>query len=67
MRSAGIRDVSECGSVRDAVDSAMKQASAEGGTVLVTGSLFLVAEALEIFEGVESTGRGLNEGILKKC
>jgi len=63
MRSAGIRDVAEAASVKEAVQSAMQSAKEEGGTVLVTGSLFLVAEALELFDHAMTTGqRNLNEG-----
>ncbi len=65
MRSSGIRDVAEPESVKDALQRAMKQAENCGGTVLVTGSLFLVAEALELFDDQLITGqRNLNEGKL---
>ncbi|MDA3926718.1 MAG: bifunctional folylpolyglutamate synthase/dihydrofolate synthase [Kiritimatiellae bacterium] len=67
MRSSGIRDVAESASVKEAVENAMQCAREDGGTVLVTGSLFLVAEVLELFEGGESgQGRRLNEGCGKK-
>jgi len=63
MRSAGIRDVAEAASVQEAVQSAMKCAQEEDGTVLITGSLFLVAESLELFDDKMVTGqRNLNEG-----
>lgn len=63
MRSAGIRDVAVSASVKEAAESAIKSAEEEGGTVLVTGSLFLVAEALELFDDTMTTGqRNLNEG-----
>lgn len=62
IRSAGIREVIETKSVQEAIHSAMHRAQAEGGTVVVTGSIFLVAEALELFDHTLVTGqRGLNE------
>ncbi len=65
MKLAGIRDVAEAGSVKDALERAMKQARDNDATVLVTGSLFLVAEALELFDGQLAAGqRNLNEGKL---
>jgi dihydrofolate synthase/folylpolyglutamate synthase len=68
MRSSGIRDVVESASVKEAVHSAMQRAREEGGTVVVTGSLFLVAEALEIFDDTLVTGqRNLNEGVGSRC
>lgn len=65
MRSAGIRDVAELESVENALQSAMKLAKECDGTVLVTGSLFLVAEALEVFDDEFTAGqRNLNENQL---
>ena len=61
MSSAGIREVSEEASVTEALEKAVGSAAGEGGAVLVTGSLFLVAEALAYFEGDDSGGRRLNE------
>ena len=62
MRSAGIRDVVEPDSVEIAVQDAVKSAKEVNGCVLVTGSLFLVAEALELFDDQMVTGqRNLNE------
>ena len=65
MRSAGIRQVAEVDQLKDALQKAMLLAGESDGTVLVTGSLFLVAEALEIFDSDTKTGqRNLNEGKL---
>ena len=64
MRSAGIRDVAISDSVESAVSDAESCAADEGGTVLITGSLFLVAEVLEIYEGSSGGNRALNEGVL---
>ncbi|MDD2600346.1 MAG: bifunctional folylpolyglutamate synthase/dihydrofolate synthase [Kiritimatiellae bacterium] len=62
MRSAGMREVVETASAVEAIHSAMQCAQAEGGTVVVTGSIFLVAEALELFDRTLVTGqRNLNE------
>ncbi|MFA7174973.1 MAG: folylpolyglutamate synthase/dihydrofolate synthase family protein [Kiritimatiellia bacterium] len=62
MHSAGIREVAGTPSVVEAIHSAIQRAQKEGGAVVVTGSIFLVAEALEFFDRTLLTGqRGLNE------
>jgi len=65
MKTAGIREVAEARSVKEALESAKECALRNRGTVLVTGSLFLVAEALVLFgDAEESDGRRLNEEVL---
>lgn len=64
MRSAGIREVAAAADVGSAIRSAADAASAEGGAVLITGSLFLVAEALTLYGAADGGGRALNEGKL---
>jgi dihydrofolate synthase / folylpolyglutamate synthase len=64
MRSAGIRDASEHPDLGSAIECAAAAAAAEDGTVLITGSLFLVAEALTHYGGADGGGRALNEGKL---
>ncbi|MFO7937179.1 MAG: folylpolyglutamate synthase/dihydrofolate synthase family protein [Kiritimatiellia bacterium] len=66
MHSAGLRDVEALKSVEAAVRSAELCAVKEGGAVLVTGSLFLVAEVLELFQGPGGQDRGMNEGFLSR-
>ncbi len=64
MRCAGITDVSAESSVGAALGHAVDAARKIDGTVLVTGSLFLVGEVLALFNGTDCGGLKLNEGKL---
>jgi dihydrofolate synthase / folylpolyglutamate synthase len=64
MRCAGISDVSAESSVGAALGHAVDAARKIDGTVLVTGSLFLVGEVLALFNETNCYGLKLNEGTL---